>query len=141
MKYIQSTQAQEITDKIHYTNMVNQYHSFIGQPDSKGVIITAERIQEYWSADKPFLDCSQSEAIDQYSLVGFNPKTGVPLVDPLDGITNKWSTVFTAKKYEYPEDGDPIVIEEYPNCISCPDNIDDYDLSEFTYNVVDIDNG
>ena len=138
MIYIQSEQAQEITDKIHYTNMVNQYNNFIGQPDSNGIIITAERIKEYWNASKLFLDCSQSEAIEQYSLVGFDPKTGIPRVDPLVGVTTSWSTVKTVNTYDYTDPDNPVIIDSYPNCIHCPDNIEDYDLSGYTYSIIDV---
>ena len=123
-QYIQSLEAQQIANRIHYTNMVNQYDAFIGTPDKYGDPITPERIKEYWGATKLFLDCTEQEAIDQYSLVGMD-ESGYPLVDPLVGVTTAYAT--------------PSTVEGNENCIPSPENINDYDLTEFTYEVIDID--
>jgi hypothetical protein len=139
MLYIQSQKSQEISNKIHYTNMVFQYHSFVGKPDSKGDIITPERIKEYWSASKLFLDCTEQEAIEQYSLVGIDSKTGIPLVDPLEGVTTGWDNPHTVNVYDSTDPDNPIIIESYDDCIVCPVNIDDYDLNGFTYEILDIE--
>jgi hypothetical protein len=143
MKYIQSEQSQEISEKIHYSNMVIQYNYFIGKPDSNGIIITDDRIKDIWGANKYFLDCTQQEAISQYSLVGTSYVTGIPVVEPLEGTTKSYGTPKTVYRLDYTdidENGIPSILESYDNCIKCPDNIDDYDLSNFTYSIIEIIN-
>ncbi len=127
VNYINATQieCQNIADRIHYTNMVNQYNNFVWNDEPNNVPknrATPERIKEIWGASKLFLDCTELEALDQYSLVGFD-STGIPIV-PLKGVTNAYAI--------------PREVEEISNwCIPSTENINDYDLIKFDYQIVE----
>ena len=135
VQYIQSVEAQEIANRIHYTNMQNQYAQFVWNGDPNNVPenkATPSRIQEIWGADKLFLDCTEQETISQYSLVGV--QYGVPLVKPLQGVT----TSYDSPKDVYQLDAEGNILDTYSDCIDYPVDFDDYDLSGFDYNIIEI---
>jgi hypothetical protein len=122
--------------------MVAQYDAFVwnGTPETcPDLLATPEEMRVLWGAEKLFLDCTETEAINQYSLVGFRPD-GIPDViktDPstLKGVTKLYAISKTVSVY----DANNEVIHSEDNCIPVPDNIESYDLSEFTYEIIDID--
>jgi len=56
-------EAQKIADYIHYQNMVKQYHEHVPP-------YTPAQIKQLFGAPKQFLNCTQSEAIQYYGIVG-----------------------------------------------------------------------
>ena len=126
-KFIQSDQAQAIANRIHYGRMLMQYSSFVTDNPNDPGKATPDRIQKIWGASKPFLDCTEQEAITQYSLVGF--RDGVPVV-PLSGVTRRYAIPNTVKDVNG---------VDHPNCIPFPpEGIGGYNLSEFMYQIITI---
>ena len=124
VKYIQSAEAQEIANKIHFINLQKQYDVLLlGRH-------TPLEIQQIWSAQKLFLGCSESEAITQYSLYGV--MNGEPLLNPLQGVTTGYA--IPSMVHQLDEDG--AITDSYDDCIPLPK--EDYDLNEFTYIIVEI---
>jgi hypothetical protein len=146
MRYISAIEAtcQAIADRIHYTHMVNQYNVFVwnGTPETcPEYQATPEEIQFIWQASKLFLDCTEAEAIVQYSLVGFR-SDGRPVcskTDPsiLKGVTTAWAIPSVT-----------VGVADY--AILCPKKSNGqyynkteldsaYNLSEYTYILTDIE--
>lgn len=142
VQYIQSVESQEISKQIHYQRMQAQYAAFIWNgepnevPENKA---TPERIQEIWKADKVFLDCTKNEAIEKYSLAGFD-RNGIPYIKydstgELMGVTKLFSEVFTVEE----KDSEENVTATYYNCIAFPsEGLENYDLEEYTYKVIEV---
>ena len=141
IQYIQSVESQQIADAIHYQRMVAQYNSFVWNGDFNNVPenkATPQRIKEIWVASKLFLDCTISEAINQYSLVSFlngKPYIRYDAENKLIGGTKGFDEPKTIEE----KDINDVVTNTYPNCINVPEEgLDVYDLSSFNYNIIDV---
>ena len=132
VEYIQSAQdIQAIADKIHYTLLYEADAAYMNSDKDK---VKEEAKKKLWKADKTFAECTEQEAIVQYSLIGYTPK-GEPVYS-LEGITNAYAIPSTINVY----DSEGNILESYPDCIPVPeDGIKDYDLSAFEYKVIKID--
>lgn len=135
--YIQSeSDAQSIADRIQHTHLLAQYNVFVWNgnpnevPENKA---TPDRLQEIWGADKLFLDCTDYEAVNQYSLVGL--QNGLPVI-PIKGTTKAFDIPRTVNKYD--PDNIEIILESFDDCIAKPDDFEKYDLSEFAFSIINI---
>ena len=138
VEYIQSAQdIQAIADKIHYTLLYEADAAYMNSDKEKDKEKDKDKEdakKKLWKADKTFAECTEQEAIVQYSLIGYTPK-GEPVYS-LEGITNAYAIPSTINVY----DSEGNILESYPDCIPVPeDGIKDYDLSAFKYKVIKID--
>ena len=144
VEYIQSAQdIQAIADKIYYTLLYEADAAYLNSDKEKGKEKGKEKEKDkekeeakkkLWKADKTFAECTEQEAIVQYSLIGYTPK-GEPVYS-LEGITNAYAIPSTINVY----DSEGNILESSPDCIPVPeDGIKDYDLAAFEYKVIKID--
>jgi len=126
MKLIKSNSCEAIQriiwyyGNIHFKDRIDfgllpTYHEVVP------ALITATELKALYGASKQFLNCTIDEVWEQ----SYNRKLGTHKGEwrtDFEGVTDNWSI---PQEYE-----DSFVI-------SCPDNITDYDLSAYSYTIID----
>lgn len=138
-EYIQSIEVQAMADEIQYVHLMRMYESYVTDEDNpQDGKATPEEIRQIWNVDKLFLECSKSEALTQYSLVGL--KNDYPVISRrpdggLEGETKIYDIPRTVHEY----DAAGAVVASFENCILKPANFEGYDLSAFEYIIIGIE--